>query len=34
MIAKWWKALDAGDHVGTLLTDLSKDFDWVTTSSI
>ena len=27
MIAKWWKALDVGEHAGTLLTDLSKAFD-------
>ena len=34
MIAKWGKALDVGDHAGTLLTDLSKAFDWVTAGSI
>ena len=27
MIAKWWKALNVGEHAGTLLTDLSKAFD-------
>ena len=29
MMAKWWKALDVGDHAGALLTDLSKAFDCI-----
>ena len=29
MIEKWKKSIDRGGAIGTLLTDLSKAFDWL-----